>query len=493
MWRACFCDRQRGALTFRVLLLVAIPMRPLSSFFGNIPFLGLCLTALLTACADDAASDVDDSAASSGTTSNSPTSLAAGATTSSPAATPTGSSMATQSPGPGEVTEVDAPASASTSDTAAPEETSSPPPATTPEEPGPPSPTSMGGGGSAGATQGAGGAESAAGGNGGASPSTDGSAMGGASDAPAAGGNGNVEPEPTRDPDLIGWASVPECGPNGTTGGGFGEPTLTVTTLQELREALTTEGPLVFAVSGAIDSPGGIGGVSDKTLLGVNGAEIRGRFGLSGARNVIIKDIVFRDGDDDTFELSGGECVWLDHCVFRDGLDGNLDIVRASNFVTVSWSRFYYTRGHDHMLSNLCGNGQPVPEDEGKINITFHHNWWGAGVKERKPRVRYGQVHVFNNYYRYEPVPGDSGDSYQVAAGYMSKLLVENNYFDGSNSPIRWMDDENTAQVVERGNEFVGTSGDIVTRGASFDPPYDYTMDLGSQVKDLVLAGAGPR
>jgi pectate lyase len=337
-------------------------------------------------------------------------------------------------------------------------------------------------------------------------PGTDGaggdSAMGsgGAGDMPTEMGSGGStetetepDPEPVVDPELIGWASVSDCGPFGTTGGGSGEATVTVTSGAQLREALTASGPQVIAVSGLIDSPGGLGGVSDKTLLGVDGAEIRGGFGLSGARNVIIKDIVFSDGADDTFELSGGTCVWFDHCEFRDGADGNLDIVRGSDLVTVSWSRFYYTRGHEHMLSNLCGNQQPRAEDEGKINITFHHNWWGAGVKERKPRVRYGKVHVFNNYYRYEPVPNDTGDSYQVAAGYMSKLLVENNYFDGSNTPIRWMSDENTAEVVERGNAFVGTSGEVVTRGAAFEPPYQYTMDQAEAIKDLVLAGAGAR
>jgi pectinesterase len=55
------------------------------------------------------------------------------------------------------------------------------------------------------------------------------------------------------------------------------------------------------------------------------------------------------------------------------------------------------------------------------------------------------------------------------------------------------MSDENTAEVVERGNAFVGTSGEVVTRGAAFEPPYQYTMDQAEAIKDLVLAGAGAR
>ncbi len=294
--------------------------------------------------------------------------------------------------------------------------------------------------------------------------------------------------------ELVGWASVEACGPNGTTGGGDGEPAVTVTTGNELQAALTSSGPAVIAVSGSIAAPDSVTGVRDKTLIGLSGAEITGGLSLGSSRNVIIKNIRFRDGSGgagDTFELTGSECVWFDHCEFVDGEDGNLDIVRASDLITVSWSRFYYTRGHEHMLSNLCGNANDRPDDVGKINITFHHNWWGAGVKERMPRVRYGQVHVFNNYYRYEPVAGDTGQSYCIAAGQNAKLLVEGNYFDGSSSPIRWMSDEGTGEVVERDNAFVNTSGEVVTRGASFAPPYPYATDPANLVRDIVMSGAG--
>jgi pectate lyase len=252
----------------------------------------------------------------------------------------------------------------------------------------------------------------------------------------------------------------------------------------------------VISVSGTIEAPESISDVIDKTLIGTNDAEITGGLTLRESNNVVIKNILFSNGEGgsgDTLEVSMSTCIWIDHCEFRDGSDGNLDIVRQSDFVTVSWSRFYYTSGHDHMLSNLCGNGQPVPEDEGKLNVTFHHNWWGAGVKERMPRVRYGKVHVFNNYYKYEPVSGDAGQSYNVAAGFHSKLVVENNYFDGTNSPIVFHSDEGTAEVVHSGNEFAGTSGDPVSRGASFTPPYQYqqAMNPAAQVKALVTAGAG--
>jgi pectate lyase len=146
------------------------------------------------------------------------------------------------------------------------------------------------------------------------------------------------------------------------------------------------------------------------------------------------------------------------------------------------------------MFANLVGNTQPHEGDVGRERITYHHNWWGAGVNSRKPRVRYGQVHIFNNYYHYTPVANDGGDDYDIGAGFESKLVVENNYFDGSSEPITWMTDEGTAQVVERNNVFLN-AGSVITRGSAFTPPYEYqhVMEPGEQVKDSVMAGAGVR
>jgi pectate lyase len=284
---------------------------------------------------------------------------------------------------------------------------------------------------------------------------------------------------------------VSDCGPNGTTGGGDAEP-VTVTDAAALKEAMNSSDPQVIYLSGTIQTPGNFSGRHNKTLIGINNAEIVGGSGLVGCTNVIVKNIRFRDGPNDSFGLSGSACIWLDHCEFLDGTDGNLDIVNGTDFVTISWSRFYYTRGHDHMLSTLVGNTQPHEGDVGRENITFHHNWWGAGVSSRKPRVRYGQVHLFNNYYHYTSVAGDSGDNYDIGAGFESRLLVENNYFDGSNEPITWMSDEGTAEVVERNNEFVNAGG-VVTRGSAFEPPYEYehAMEPAQQVRDSVTAGAG--
>lgn len=299
----------------------------------------------------------------------------------------------------------------------------------------------------------------------------------------------SVTPAPAAPTGMVGWATVSECGPNGTTGG-EGGATVTVSTASALIAAAKSSGKQVIRISGKIDLGGSTLQVaSDKTLEGVaGGAEIVGYTSLKNVKNVILKNLKFNGGQlaesADTAEVSTVTCVWIDHCEFFDGGDGNLDIVRGSDLITVSWTKFYYAvRNHAHRFSNLCGNNDE--DTPGKINITFHHNWWGTKVHERMPRVRHGKVHVFNNYY------SAAGNNYSVGGGYMSKLLVENNFFDGVKDPIRFHSDQDTAQVVERGNTYSAASGEHVSRGSAFTPTYTYNLETAQAAKSSVMASAG--
>jgi pectate lyase len=298
-----------------------------------------------------------------------------------------------------------------------------------------------------------------------------------------------VDPATKPATGMIGWATVKECGASGTSGG-EGGPTVTVTTASALLSAAKAAGKQVIQISGKIDLGGSTLQVaSDKTLIGMNGgAEIVGYTSVKNAKNVILRNLKFNGGQlaegDDTAEVSTATCVWIDHCEFFDGGDGNLDIVRGSDLVTVSWTKFYYVvRNHSHRLSNLCGNNDTDTPD--KINITFHHNWWGAKVIERMPRVRHGKVHVFNNYF------SSAGNNYCVGAGYKSKLLVENNFFDGVKDPIKFQVDQGTAEVVEKGNDYSSASGEHVSRGSAFTPPYSYQAESAQAAKSSVMSGAG--
>lgn len=289
---------------------------------------------------------------------------------------------------------------------------------------------------------------------------------------------------------LTGWASVSECGPRGTIGGEDG-PSVRPKSAAELDDALRAEGPSVIEISGTIELGERVVFVSsDKTLLGVGGAELIGSVRVRDARNVILQNVRFNGGgvpgDRDALELDASTCVWIDHCEFLDGPDSNLDIVRGSDLVTVSWSKFYYVvKDDDHRLGSVCGNSDA--DTPGRINVTFHHNHWGERLGREMPGVRHGKVHLFNNYF------SSAGNEYCIAARYLSKLLVEHNVFEGVNDPIVFEQDADTAEVVETGNVYSATSGSAVSRGAAFVPPYAYAIESAEAARARVVAEAGVR
>ncbi|MFF3331350.1 polysaccharide lyase family 1 protein [Streptomyces sp. NPDC002888] len=140
----------------------------------------------------------------------------------------------------------------------------------------------------------------------------------------------------------------------------------------------------------------------------------------------------------DTIWLTGATHVWVDHVTASDKghpdakeptyfarnylrHDGLLDITNGSDLVTVSWSRFA-----DHDKAMLIGNGDTVTGDRGKLRVTLHHNEFES-VVQRAPRVRFGQVHLYNNRY---VVPEDAADyRYSVGVSTESALYAENNAF----------------------------------------------------------------
>lgn len=324
--------------------------------------------------------------------------------------------------------------------------------------------------------------------------------LGGSTPPPGSGGSGGsggAGSTPSPLPGLVGWASVAACGPAGTTGGLAG-PTVTVTTASELIAAAGTDDPMTIVVEGELEV--GVDDLelgSNKTLRGQPGARLSGRLRLLNATNVVIQDLAIDGGpttdDEDAVEVSGSSCVWIDHTAIFDGADGNLDIVQGSDLITVSFSRFFYdAKDHDHRFSNLCGADND--DTPGKLNITFHHNLWGEKVTEQMPRVRHGQVHVFDNYY------AAPGNNYCIGAGYMARLLVQNNYFEGVTNPIVYKYDEevegsgiHTAAIVELGNDYTNATGDHVSGGEAFEPPYAYTLEPAATARARVLAEAGPR
>ncbi|MFI5929010.1 cellulose binding domain-containing protein [Micromonospora sp. NPDC051543] len=281
-------------------------------------------------------------------------------------------------------------------------------------------------------------------------------------------------PPPTG---LVGWATQ-----NGGTTGGGGAPATTVTNASALTSALNATGSAVIRVSGTISCSGMLRVRSNKTILGNSGATIVGcGLNVSGDRNVIIRNLTFRDWNDDAINVQESATnIWIDHNTFSNGYDGAVDIKRGSDFVTVSWNRVF---NHDKtmLLGHSDDNGA---QDTGHLRVTYHHNWFD-GSKQRNPRVRFGNpVHVYNNYYR-------ANTGYGVASTENAGVLVEGNYFENVPDTYHLGEaDSGPGRLVARNNHFVNSPAGQ-TGGSVASIPYSYQLDTASNVKSIVTGGAG--
>lgn len=290
----------------------------------------------------------------------------------------------------------------------------------------------------------------------------------------------------SKDLPMTGWATV-----NNTTGG-LGYDTVTVDNVSDLKSFAENGNKVIFVKPGTYLGPINVG--SNVTIYGYQGAIIKqpstgSAMKLSESKNVIIRNLEFQgvgaldEDDEDCLQINKNSTnVWIDHVYIYDGHDGNLDITNGSNYITISWTKFAYTNASsNHQFSNLIGNSDSKTSDEGKLKVTFHHTWWSDGVKERMPRVRYGQVHLYNNLF------DSKNSSTCIRAGIKADLRVENNVFIGVNKPIDLYENDFTA-VSANGNYFENTSGNTSGSGNAFTPGYTVSpTDVSTQAKAYAL------
>lgn len=201
---------------------------------------------------------------------------------------------------------------------------------------------------------------------------------------------------------------------------------------------------------------------SNTTIIGatpdssITGAALR----INRAENVIFRNLTVRDSADcfpawdptdgatgnwnseyDLLQIiNGSKNVWVDHSHFTDAPnldilqplyfgrpyqvhDGAVDVTNGSDLVTMSYNRF---SDHDKLL--LIGSTDSTTRgDVGKLRVTIHHNTF-ENVGQRAPRVRFGQVDVYNNHFIINagsPTPY----GYTFGAGVQSHIHAEANSF----------------------------------------------------------------
>ncbi|MDB5029401.1 pectate lyase [Mucilaginibacter sp.] len=290
---------------------------------------------------------------------------------------------------------------------------------------------------------------------------------------------------------LMGYAMV-----NGTTTGGAGGQTVTVSTLADLKTAVAGTTPKIIYVSGHILGSGDVPVYvsSNKSIIGKPGAIIEGvSLYIFTMNNIIIQNITFRNYVTDAAIMLkfATTHVWVDHCDFAtDRNHGwaywgkDMSITRASDYVTVSWSRFHDTNLSFLISGGIAGN----EEDIGHLHVTLHHNFW-YNVSEREPDMNYGSVHVFNDYHL-------NNGGYSLGARAAGNVRTDNEYFSGCAKPLT------TNLAGDPPGYFSGVTtniysncgaNDITTPISSWVPGYSYSavLDAAANVPSVVQKGSG--
>lgn len=302
-----------------------------------------------------------------------------------------------------------------------------------------------------------------------------------------------------------GWASV-EGYSLANTVGGLGGQVVSASNPDELRQHAEDAAPKIIAVCGKIRLATRLTVGSHKTLVGVGpDPVIQGGLDLFGRAGAYVQNIIIRDLTIDASTVQGVDVervsalrmeyahhVWLDHLEVFNAPRGLIDIVFGSDLVTVSWSKFYFTQDTPNPVHRFgirigdTDDASTFGRDGGKLRVTLHHNWFGEYIRQRAPRVTYGQAHIVNNYYS-----TTGNDTTIWGASQFAHVLIEANYFRGTTNPHEVVLDE-MAQVVARDNIYDATTGTMDTNGAIFEPPYDFNITDAADVPEVVQLGAGP-
>ncbi|MBJ7536272.1 pectate lyase family protein [Marinomonas transparens] len=219
----------------------------------------------------------------------------------------------------------------------------------------------------------------------------------------------------------------------------------------------------------------------------------------------------------DLISISGGKRIWIDRSTFSDGdrpdslfppvypfpqneitqkvqhHDGLIDITNQADLVTISNSYF-----HDHDKAFLIGNSDKKTADTGYLRVTLHSNYF-KNVGQRMPRVRYGKIHSYNNYF-VGNAEGDSiGDTaYErhvnslknkpkhnilrqaLGAGKNSAIYSEANVFEIENgTPANAIGHMKGKVAFDKGSMFNGKMIDIIAEANKVNSKKTLSKDVG--------------
>lgn len=313
----------------------------------------------------------------------------------------------------------------------------------------------------------------------------------------------------TPDFKMTGYANVEGDGLVTTTGGEGGTSD-TVSSLEALqayaknREKNTSPG--ILYIRGKIESPESLvisikhGANISVIGLGRDAELFNVGLNIWDYVNVIVRNLTIHEVLYPNDAITVDEChhVWIDHCelyskigegIGVDTYDGLLDIKNGSRYVTVSWNYL-----HDHMKCSLIGHSDDASHEatDLQLRITFHHNYF-QNTDGRNPSLRFGAIHMYNNYL-------ENIADYGVAVRQAAHAKIEYNHFNSVSIPVTTNKfDGPEGFVCMSGNIYSGTcteaDNSITQTDCDFwnDLPYAYEPDSADKVAMLVqlYAGAG--
>ena len=156
---------------------------------------------------------------------------------------------------------------------------------------------------------------------------------------------------------------------------------------------------------------------------------------------------------------------------------------------TISYSTF-----ENHNKTMLIGSSDSKISDEGKLHVTLHHNYF-HDVVQRLPRVRFGQVHVYNNYFASDTTNGEYAYAYALGVGKNSQIYAENNVADivgkDYTSFVKVFGGKQLTTVNNMFNgQIIDTFNDTLTP-VDWKPELFTKIDPVNEVKENVLRNAG--
>lgn len=236
-----------------------------------------------------------------------------------------------------------------------------------------------------------------------------------------------------------------------------------------------------------------------------------------GASNIIIRNLKMHEvpqsrGAGDIISLIGKNGpvrnVWIDHnelynnlstpncstetChkdYFDELVSGRADV----SDVTISYNYL-----HDSWKTSLWGSSDAGEVGDTNRRITFHNNYWYK-TNSRLPLFRFGEAHIFNNYYH--QING-SGINPRMGA----VMRIDGNHFDYVKNPIVSIDSRDLGFWTVDDNLFTHittSNGSCLSNSppcynahtkstiGEHMPPYHYDLLPATEVKAEVTANAG--